>query len=68
MSLYNFNNQREKLKNPLNPGLVMFPKGNFGAPVCKQGEDKQLGGEKVGSTKKIRCAGGTGEGRKISDS
>lgn len=46
----------------------MFSKGNFGAPVCKHGEDKQLGGKKVGSTEKIRSAGSTGEGKKTRDS
>lgn len=67
MSSYNFNNQQKKgkKKNPLNPGLVMFSKRNFGALVCKKGEDKHLGGEKAGSTKMIKSAGATCEVRKL---
>lgn len=45
----------------------MFFKGNFGVLVCKYGEDKQLGGKKVGSIEKIRFAGSIGEGKKIRD-
>lgn len=42
----------------------MFSKRNFEAPVYKQREDKQLGGEEVGNTKKIRSVGGICEGKK----
>ena len=43
----------------------MFSKRNFGALVCKKGEDKHLGGEKAGSTKMIKSAGATCEVRKL---
>lgn len=70
MSLYNIDNQWGKAKEPFQPRPSIVFKGNFRALVCKHGEDKQLQGEKVGSTeeKKIRSAGGTSKGKKTGDS